>query len=762
MKLDRLRALYEELKDENNLDNFTFEIHYFFDDAWKTLNESSETPHDVLNNLNKESQEFRVNSNLSIFKCDKLDCVVSISSSSSISLTDHNALLNLLKKIERRAINAYRVSYNPMTQLLAKDSFKKHLEDSINKINIYYEDFDEENSYNIQDESQIHDDSNLLAILAIDIDHFKQINDTYGHIYGDQVLKTFALRLEACAKKIMLSNPIEICLSHPSGEEFWISLYGATTKDKVISWANEFRTEICNTPLPTDDEWNSLLKDEKLDSVKVPLLHERNVTASFGLYFHNVTLGAKTNINDILEYADTALYRAKASGRNQVTPFEDILNKFGRVIEHDAINNVIALDIGTKVGVLKGQEFKVYLPNYTGRQNFTINDGRTTKIIGSYPRLMATIITVFEAQPELSFASIKDNAEQFKIEVGAIVEAIPTGSFGHLLTSTPRHLNNIPGQSSIFKMKELDDYVKNELSKGKRIFSVIFRFSSASEFLKNYGSASLNEALATLFNQINLAYHQVARFGIIDSSSICVVGNVDELLQNDLNEMVKKLKGDFKELDLLVGAYFSPEEDNTQKNSIKNQNAIELSRFAASDYVSNNKQDVIYFDSSVAFKIVKAQTEQERYTQALADFEKLRGFGVESAGLYNIAAICLSSINSHINAEDYYCKALELNEEADIIRVNYCISLFRNKKFERAVEIMAELSREKLDKIRTTFQYGYFIYAQCLAKVKTLNPSIFKAELLKEMANYIKEMDEYKNSAALKEIKSALEISNSN
>ena len=99
--------------------------------------------------------------------------------------------------------------------------------------------------------------------------------------------------------------------------------------------------------MPSEIEWAMLSKDGGTGSLIPPPLKERAVTASLGLamYDNSLALTAQgDSAPDLLDRADTALYRAKAAGRNQVIAFENILNNCGRVIEHDSQTKIVAID----------------------------------------------------------------------------------------------------------------------------------------------------------------------------------------------------------------------------------------------------------------------------------------------------------------------------------------------------------------------------------------------------------------------------------
>ncbi|SFR57464.1 diguanylate cyclase [Litoreibacter janthinus] len=128
-----------------------------------------------------------------------------------------------------------------------------------------------------------------FAILAFDVDHFKDVNDSYGHAVGDAVLTTLAKTL-----RLNLRESDLICRT--GGEEFMVALPN-TDRAEASATANRLRKAV-----------GAL--DIAVQGYPAPL----RVTVSVGLSIQD---GSKA-ISDMLEQTDRALYQAKARGRNVV------------------------------------------------------------------------------------------------------------------------------------------------------------------------------------------------------------------------------------------------------------------------------------------------------------------------------------------------------------------------------------------------------------------------------------------------------------
>lgn len=177
---------------------------------------------------------------------------------------------------------------------------------------------------------------NGVSILAFDIDHFKQVNDTFGHLYGDIVLQAFATRLSAFVSALekTLEARASISVARTGGEEFAILLSGDLTNTEVDEIAEKLRQLIANKPMPSDEEWQPLARVNGAEKIELPLLTDRRVTTSIGVATATDLKSREVRqlAADLKQQADLALYRAKSGGRNTIRRFSDILAKYGSIL----------------------------------------------------------------------------------------------------------------------------------------------------------------------------------------------------------------------------------------------------------------------------------------------------------------------------------------------------------------------------------------------------------------------------------------------
>jgi diguanylate cyclase (GGDEF)-like protein len=127
-----------------------------------------------------------------------------------------------------------------------------------------------------------------FGLIMVDLDHFKKVNDTYGHLAGDEVLREMSRRVQSCLRKYDV-------FGRYGGEEFLVIL--PDTDDKGSrAIAERIRSELVSLPFVAGE-------------------HEMPITASFGVA---CCQDPAEGVNSALQRADDALYQAKAEGRNRV------------------------------------------------------------------------------------------------------------------------------------------------------------------------------------------------------------------------------------------------------------------------------------------------------------------------------------------------------------------------------------------------------------------------------------------------------------
>ncbi len=132
-----------------------------------------------------------------------------------------------------------------------------------------------------------------VAVILVDVDSLKDVNDSHGHGVGDAVLRNLANRLSRCVRA---SDTV----ARLGGDEFVVLLDGLDEHDTAWQVAERLRDAVCIAPGEPDSD-------------------ALGVTASFGL----AVATAEDTPEELLQRADAAMYRAKSLGGGKVVVFED-------------------------------------------------------------------------------------------------------------------------------------------------------------------------------------------------------------------------------------------------------------------------------------------------------------------------------------------------------------------------------------------------------------------------------------------------------
>jgi diguanylate cyclase (GGDEF)-like protein len=181
-----------------------------------------------------------------------------------------------------------------------------------------------------------------VALLFLDLDHFKRINDTLGHAMGDRLLQTIAARLVGCVRKTRLgAADNEATVARLGGDEFIVALSDLQKHDDVTPVAQRILAAV-SEPVRLDQ-------------------HEIAVTASLGI---SVYPQDGDDDETLLKNADAAMYQAKDAGRHSYVFYDRALN--------DVTYNRLSLEVKLRRALEQGNLSLHYQPQVATRSRRSV------------------------------------------------------------------------------------------------------------------------------------------------------------------------------------------------------------------------------------------------------------------------------------------------------------------------------------------------------------------------------------------------------
>ncbi len=242
---------------------------------------------------------------------------------------DKNSVLAIVRDITKRKSNEAKIYnlayYDELTELPNRELFSQSLERTI-KI--------------------AKRDKQKFAVLFVDLDRFKRINDTLGHSVGDKLLKDVASRLAKCVRstdsvaQMDPNNSGAIKLARLGGDEFVIKLYGIE-----------------------DEETVALIASRVIAALTPPFScagHQFVVTPSIGISLYPKD---GRNSEELLMNADSAMYRAKSVGRNNYKFFSETMRT--KSLHRLDLENLIRTAISA-------EQFELYFQPKVDAQTFQL------------------------------------------------------------------------------------------------------------------------------------------------------------------------------------------------------------------------------------------------------------------------------------------------------------------------------------------------------------------------------------------------------
>ena len=699
MDLSFYQHMTKAVRDNKQIKAYGWQLSFFrhFDELWhldatKASLQGSDQKTALLNQV-KKAKQLVIKTGKGYFYIEELDTVVEIQPPARKQRNTYEKFIEEVKDALANADNHFNARHDNLTRLLNRNGF----ESAIKKASL-----NASSTSLATDSEELYPNKLSVAVITLDIDHFKQINDTYLHDYGDIVLKSFAWKVAEFNKTLSKEYNVKTILGRIGGEEFDLFVYEIKSVEIVDSIAEKLRLHIEAEATPSNQQVQLL----RLTANSYPSEKARHITASIGYSIQpiNTDTPPLKVYEKLKKQADIALYKAKNNGRNKAINFDQIRRIHGRIHEHYEDTDIVSIDIGREVGVKVGAIYSVFSPRYTGTHPLTIDDKRTVKEIGVFPKICNGRISVIEVQEKISFCQIIKKTFNGQFPKDSKIEYVPMGIIRPLPPSAPLPPTPIllPYDEFLSKLSDA-----NTSKSWDVIFSIrletIKKATSDDDALET-DISMLDRWAETVSHLIRIEF-PTSTIGYLRKDLLVVFDECRDITPNQYAEAINRIAEALTQPNKICCGILTKEQENAdlQKiiNTISAKEMIYCARLAGFYAYSKRRTEeaksiCVFFSELTATEAIFQIRRLGLLEDALFDFHKLSRMGLKGSDFRNQLALIFmyqGGMERMIQAE-YLLEKIRIEESNEdvswFILGNLAYAKTFNSKYSEAFDIFIE------------------------------------------------------------------------
>lgn len=515
-------------------------------------------------------------------------------------------------------------------------------------------------------DDSLHAHSACFGLLVVDLDRFRQINEQYGHLFGDDLLMRTAEQLRQIC-------PSQSILCRLDGDAFGV-LWPQASRARMGELAHTVNAEI-----------------KRITARFAPLREEINLSACVGFTNYpqdfqgaQFRRAAEEQARMVLEKAEKALHAAQAGGRGQVCSFWQILAQGGVVLEVMPMNRLL-VSLGRSVDASEGQRFLIRPKSQDCRE---ASLGQQDAFTDRYPSAYKAEASLVDVQDDFAMAEILVQADPaWAVEKGDRLTLLEEhAGLTEQFPSDPE--NEAPRKDLLTGLYPYRGFLQawqNARSQAKTFCLVLLRLETPHAQRSAVDQMREEQFFQALSSRAEVLFGEEALGGRYSVN--CVIYYVPDRNQDQCARAVHELLLDerFDELDTVVGIAGFPFLDSTRSEILEN------ARKALNHAAMLHGDKIACFDSiSLNISADRLFAQGEIY-DAISEYKKALAVDENNFLARNSLGICYARLNKYDTARTIFQSLTQRHPDHHMALYNFGYVCLRDGDSDAARKAFAQV-----------------------------------------------------------------------